>query len=70
MALNYTTLQVGDVVRYSDMANPGSTYVITRLPERSPAGFMTDFRMVRVDDGSLEHHYSDCRQHGWTLLDV
>ena len=64
--------EAGDRVRYSDMANPGSTYVVvgprtqTFGGEDNPYRFSTtDYEMVNVETG--ETNYSDCRQYGWTF---
>jgi hypothetical protein len=68
-----TELQVGDVVQYSDMANLPRVYVIVALPnDKHP----TDYRMVQISGEELDperwmsHNYSDCRQHGWDLINL
>lgn len=65
MATTTADLRIGDVVRYEDMANPPRTYIIVPQGEAPVPG---EFRMRCTDDLSI--HYSDCRQHGWTLVEA
>ena len=62
-------LKPGDVVRYSDMANRARTYVIIEIPNET---HRYDFKMVQIaedgDDWNPTANYSDCRQHGWDLV--
>ena len=51
---------IGDVVRYSDMANPGSTYILIDI-EGSNYKLRSVEKPYRV-------HYSDLRQVGWKVL--
>lgn len=63
MALNPATTLVGDIVRYEDMANPGSDYVVIGVEPSNPWG---TFRLVSVDD--YNHEATDGRQAGWTTI--
>lgn len=65
MALDWKNLQAGDIVRYEDMANPPRTYIIVPQGDNPIRG---EFRMRATDD--LTIHYSDCRQHGWDLVEA
>lgn len=65
-----TELQVGDIVQYSDMANLPRVYVIVALPNSKR---LADYRMVQIsgedtDPDWMTHRHSDCRQHGWDLI--
>lgn len=68
-----TELKVGDIVQYSDMANLPRTYVIVALPNQTHP---YNYRMVQISgeeldpEGWMSHHYSDCRQHGWNLVNL
>lgn len=53
------TPQIGDVVRYSDMANPGNTYVIIGIE-----GSNYKLRSVQKP---YSWNYSDLRQYGWRV---
>lgn len=52
-------IRLGDVVRYSDMANAPRDYIV-----RGQIG--TDFQLTRVEDHTVST--SDLRQSGWTLV--
>lgn len=58
----HLTVQPGDLVRYSDQANPGTTYQVIG------AGRFNDFELVDVEADVLNVTYSDLRQHGWTRV--
>jgi hypothetical protein len=65
--------QVGDVVHYSDMANPGDFFEVTavapmQMPNVGPQGLYwtdgaPDFTLRAVRTGKTTT--SDLRQHGW-----
>lgn len=65
MAITTNDLRVGDVLRYEDMANLPRTYIIVPQGDNPIRG---EFRMRATDD--LTIHYSDCRQHGWDLVEA
>ena len=59
---------VGSVVRYSDMANPGSTYVVIGLPERNMTyGWWSGYKLRSVDKPYTVTD-SDLRQNGWKIF--
>jgi hypothetical protein len=53
------TPQIGDVVRYSDMANPGNTYVIVGIEG-------SNYKLVAINK-PYKKHESDLRQYGWRV---
>ena len=60
--------QVGSVVRYSDMANPGSTYVVLELPKRDENfGWWLGYKL-RSTEEPYTVTTSDLRQHGWKIF--
>lgn len=70
---NEDALKPGDVVSYSDMANPERTYVILETPNEAHP---FDFKMLCITGGEdtpgydnpMEPHYAGVRQHGWNLV--
>lgn len=60
--------KVGSVVKYSDMANPGSTYVILELPKVNETyGWSSGYTLRSVEE-PFTITYSDLRQHGWKIF--
>ena len=69
MALDTLTLAPGNIVAYEDMANPRTVYeVIERVTDRWGTFFRLTPQGQRWDSCS-DLKTSDCRQHGWDLLD-
>lgn len=59
---------VGSVVRYSDMANVGSTYVVLELPKRDEKyGWWTGYQL-RATEEPFTVTTSDLRQSGWRIF--
>ena len=64
--------KAGDVVEYSDMANPGSRYTVigpvTHVigAEDNPYRFSFSEYILEDEDGNRTT--SDCRQHGWVTI--
>jgi hypothetical protein len=73
MALKVEDLSVGDVVTYSDMANPERTFMVVAVPLYD---FGAQFKLVQVSgedwepEAWLSHKYSDCRQAGWNRVEI
>jgi hypothetical protein len=60
--------EVGSVVRYSDMANPGSTYVVIELPHRHEKyGWWTGYVLRSIEEPYVVTE-SDLRQYGWQIF--
>ena len=60
--------QIGSVVRYSDMANPGSTYVVLELPKRNQEyGWWSGYKL-RSTEEPYTVTASDLRQIGWKIF--
>jgi len=55
--------KVGDVVRYSDMANPGATYIVIEVTH----SLLNPYRL-RAVDAPFAVEYTDGRQAGWEVL--
>lgn len=58
---------IGSVVRYSDMANPGSTYVVLDTPKRHEMGWWTDYELRSTEEPFVVTA-SDLRQSGWQIF--
>ena len=68
MSKNHTTTaaaswKVGDVVRYSDMANSGSTYIVIEVTHNP----WNPYRLRSVD-APFAVEYTHGRQAGWEVL--
>lgn len=60
--------KVGSVVRYSDMANSGSTYVVLELPKRHEVyEWWTGYTLRSVEE-PFTVTTSDLRQNGWKIF--
>lgn len=60
---NDTRWKVGDVVRYSDMANPGATYTVVEVNDCP----WNPYRLRSVD-APYTVEYTDGRQAGWEVV--
>lgn len=59
---------VGSVVRYSDMANPGSTYIVLDTPKRHEQyEWWTGYKLRSVEEPYTVTD-SDLRQYGWRIF--
>ena len=58
-----TAWAIGDVVRYSDIMNPGSVYVVIEITQ-NPWSTYT----LRSVDTPYAITYTDGRQRGWEVL--
>lgn len=68
MALDYQTIQSGDVVQYSDMANPPRTWIVYRIQIAVTMGSShREFYLASVD-APYDYTISDLRQQGWDLV--
>ena len=54
--------EIGDIVEYSDIANPGTTYRVVAVNDNP----WSTYDLVNVDTGDRES--SDCRQRCWRLV--
>lgn len=55
--------KVGDVVRYSDMANPGATYIVVEVTDSQWSPYR-----LRAVDAPHDVEHTDGRQAGWEVL--
>jgi hypothetical protein len=55
--------KVGDLVRYSDIANPGATYIVVEVNDCPWSTYL-----VRRIDAPHGGEYTDGRQAGWEVL--
>ena len=55
--------KAGDLVRYSDMANPGATYIVMEVRDCP-----WDTYLVRRVDAPHAVKYTDGRQPGWKVV--
>lgn len=61
--------EIGSVVKYSDMANIGSTYVVIDLPKADEKyGWWTQY-VLRAVESPFTVTTSDLRQIGWKIFD-
>lgn len=60
--------QIGSVVRYSDMANLGTTYIVLELPKRDETyGWWSGYKL-RAVEAPFTVTTSDLRQIGWKIF--
>jgi hypothetical protein len=60
--------EIGSVVKYSDMANVGSTYVVLELPKQNEQyGWWSGYKL-RSTEEPYTVTTSDLRQIGWKIF--
>ena len=69
--MSATTARQGDLVEYSDMANPPHVWEVLATPaDIVPNGTLwqdlSAFELI--DPKTFEAHRSDLRQHGWRIV--
>jgi hypothetical protein len=60
--------KIGSVVRYSDMENAGSTFIVLEKPHRDMQyGWWTQY-IIRATEAPYTLTASDLRQRGWKIF--